>query len=133
MGLIFRLIAFHTCCCHTGRKSQAIVHLIFTITALGVITHCFIHQSRTIKIIQCEVNVQGISLNKRTGLDFIDYILKNKPNPAEQQFYIARKQLSLIKLPDVPLNNSNRKIQTFNDSKQKTVVASLTTIILTSN
>lgn len=66
-------------------------------------------------------------------MDFIDYILKNKPNPAEQQFYIARKQLSLIKLPDVPLNNSNRKIQTFNDSKQKTVVASLTTIILTSN
>lgn len=86
MGPIFRLIAFHTCYCHTGRKSKAIVHLIFTITALGVITHCFIHQSRTIKIIQCEVDVQGISLNKWTGLHFIDYILKNKANPPNNNF-----------------------------------------------
>lgn len=81
MGPIFRLIAFHICYCHTGRKS-----IIFTITALGVITHCFIHQSRTIKIIQCEVDVQGISLNKRTGLHFIDYILKNKANPPNNNF-----------------------------------------------
>ena len=79
MGPIFRLTTFHTCYCHTGRKSKAHGHLIFTITALGVATHCFIHQSRTIKIIQCEVNVHGIPFNKWTGLDFIDYILKASP------------------------------------------------------